>query len=74
MNLFRSEGHVKNWSGFKAGTEEGMSRVSNVAELFSGNFFTKRSEPDYVSNMQKYLMELIGAMKNLGSFWEMPEQ
>ena len=51
-----------------------MSKVSNVAELFSGNFFTKRSEPDYVSNMQKYLMELIGAMKNLGSFWEMPEQ
>jgi hypothetical protein len=74
MNLFRSEEHVKNWSGFKAGTEEGMHKVSDVAELFSGNFFNKRLELDYASNMQDYLIELIGAMKNMGSFWQMPEQ
>ncbi len=74
MNLFRSEEHVKNWSGFKSGTEEGMNKVSDVAALFSGNFFTKRLDPDYASNMQNYLMELIGVMKDMGSFWQMPEE
>ena len=51
-----------------------MNKVSDVAALFSGNFFTKRLDPDYASNMQNYLMELIGAMKDLGSFWQMPEE
>ena len=74
MNLFRSEEHVRNWSGFKTGTEEGMNKVSDVAALFSGNFFTKRLDSDYVSHMRDYLMELIGGMKNLGSFWQMPEK
>jgi hypothetical protein len=74
MNLFRSEEHVRNWSGFKAGTEEGMNKVSDIAGLFSGIFFTKRLDPDYVSHMQDYLMELIGGMKDMGSFWQMPEQ
>jgi hypothetical protein len=74
MNLFRSEEHVRNWSGFKAGTEEGMNKVSDIAGLFSGNFFTKRLDSNYVSNMQDYLMELIGGMKDMGSFWQMHEQ
>ena len=74
MNLFRSEEHVKNWSDFKVGTEEGMNKVSDVAALFSGNFFTKRLDTDYASNMQNYLMELIGVMKDLGSFWQIPEE
>ena len=74
MNLFRSEEHVKNLSGFKKGTEEGMNEISDVASLFSGNFFTKRLESNYASNMQNYLMELIGVMKDMGSFWQMPEE
>jgi len=74
MNLFRSEEHVRNWSGFKAGTEEGMNKVSDVAGLFSGNFFTKRLDSDYASHMQNYLKELIGTMNDMGSFWQMPEQ
>jgi hypothetical protein len=74
MNLFRSEEHVRNWSGFKAGTEEGMNKVSDIAGLFSGNFFTKRLDSDYVSHMQDYLMELIGALNGMGSFWHPPEQ
>ncbi len=74
MNLFRSEEHVRSWSGFKGGTEEGMNKVSDIAGLFSGNFFTRRLDSDYVSHMQDYLMELIGGMKDMGSFWQMPEQ
>ena len=73
MNLFRSEEHVRNWSGFKADTEEGIVQLSDMVSLFSGNFFTKRLEPDYASHMQEYLMEVIGALKDSGAFWQIPE-
>ena len=74
MNLFRSEEHVRNWSGFKADTEEGIVQLSDMVGLFSANFFNKRLDSDYVSHMQEYLMEVIGALKDRGSFWQMPEQ
>jgi len=48
--------------------------MSDVVGLFSGNFFTRRLDPDYVSHMQEYLAELIGALKGMGSFWQPPEQ
>ena len=70
MNLFRSEEHTRNWVGFKANTEEGINKLSDILGLFSCNFFTKRLDPDYVSHMQDYLMELIGILKGMGSFWQ----
>jgi hypothetical protein len=73
MNLFRSEEHVRNWSGFKAGTEEGINKLADVARLFSINFFTRRLDPNYASHMLEYMMELVGAVKGMGSFWQPPE-
>jgi len=73
MNLFRSEEHARNWSGFKPDTEEGINPLSNVVGLFSGPFFTKRLDPDYASHMLEYLMELVGVLKTLGPFWQPPE-
>jgi len=72
MNLFRSEEHVRNWSGFKADTEEGIVQLSDMVSLFSGNLFTKRLDPDYVSHMQEYVGELIAAIAEIGKtrpFW-----
>jgi hypothetical protein len=74
MNLFRSEEHVRSWSGFKTNTEEGINKLSDVVGLFSANFFTKRLDPDYASSMQDYLIELIGILKGMGSFWQPSEQ
>ena len=74
MNLFRSEEHIRNWSGFKANTEEGINKLSDVVGLFSIDFFTKRLDLDYASGMQEYLMELIGLLKGMGSFWQPPQQ
>ena len=74
MNLFRSEEHVRNWSGFKANTDEGMNKLTDVAGLFSGNFFTMRLDPDYATCMPEYLMELIGILKGMGPFWQPTEQ
>jgi len=68
MNLFRSEEHVRNWSGFKTNTEEGINKLSDVVGLFSANLFTRRLDPDYASRMKDYLMELIGIFIRNGCF------
>ena len=61
MNLFRSEEHVRNWIGFKSGTEEGIVDLSVLAKLFSVDTFTRRLEPDYVSRREPkpYLLQFL---------------
>jgi hypothetical protein len=74
MNLFRSEEDVRNWSGFKAGTEEGIVSLPDMARVFSGNFFRKRLDPDYVSHLREYMKEMVGALAGKGSFWQLPRK
>ena len=71
MNLFRSEEHVRNWSGFKSETEEGIVPLLDMARVFSVSFFTRRLDSDYVSNMRKYTMDIVQAFQDKGSFWQM---
>jgi hypothetical protein len=74
MNLFRSEEHARQWSGFKPGTEEGIVPVPDMAEVFSGNFFRRRLDPDYLSHMREYAVEMVGALQGRGSFWQLPRK
>ncbi len=70
MNLFRSEEHVRNWSGFQAGTEEGIVRLPDMLGIFSGNFFRRRLDPDYMSRFREYAGEFVKAVAALGRpFW-----
>ena len=72
MNLFRSGDHVRNWSGFKSGTEEGIVELLAVAKLFSIDLFRKRLDPDYFSHIQEYRNGLIAALEEMGGkspFW-----
>jgi len=72
MNLFRSEEHVRNWSDFKPGTEEGIVELPTLVKVFSGNLFTRRLNPDYIANFPKYLGEFISAVGGIGKvrpFW-----
>ena len=72
MNLFRSGEHVRNWSGFKSGTEEGIVEMSALAKLFSSNLFTRRLDPDYFSRRQEYRGGFIAALEEMGKtrpFW-----
>jgi hypothetical protein len=74
MNLFRSEEHVRRWSGFKSGTQEGMVELSALVKVFSGKLFTRRLDPDYVSNFQKYIGEFVSAVGEIGKvrpFWSL---
>ena len=73
MNLFRSEEHIRNWSGFKPGTEGGIVRLPDLVTLFSGPLFTRRLDADYASRTPEYLGQLVSALKELGPFWQPPE-
>ena len=50
MNLFRSEEHARNWSGFEPEIAQRMLRpVTWWADVFSSPVFRERGRPDYVS-------------------------
>jgi hypothetical protein len=72
MNLFRSEEHARKWSGFRPETDGGIVSLADMVRLFSGNYFTKRLEPDYVSHMREYGREMVVAFKEMGPFWQIP--
>jgi hypothetical protein len=76
MNLFRSEEHVRNWASFVEGTDEGIVPILDMIKLFSGPYFTKRMDPDYVSRMFEYALEMGKTMKEIGKvgpFWRRPK-
>ena len=72
MNLFRSEEHIRNWAGFDPDTEEGIVPLEDLVKLFSGNYFRRRLDPDWVSRSQGYAGEMVATMKEIGKtgpFW-----
>ena len=76
MNLFRSEEHIRNWAPFDPNTEEGIISLSDLAMLFSGPYFRKRLDPEWVSRSREYGRELIGILTEIGKtgpFWKRPK-
>jgi hypothetical protein len=72
MNLFRSEEHVRNWRQYDPATAEGIIQLTDLARLFSGDFFEKRLTLDYVSRRRDYLGGFLGALAEIGQsrpFW-----
>ena len=50
MNLFRSEEHARNWSGFEPVIAERLLRpVAWWADVFSSPIFRERGRADYIS-------------------------
>ena len=73
MNLFRSEEHVRNWEGFEAGSEEGIISLDDLVKLFSGNYFRRRLDPDWVSRSREYAIQMVATMQEIGKtgpFWQ----
>ena len=72
MNLFRSEEHVRNWSDFKEGTDEGILSLEDIVAIFSTPRHTKKMSRHYVSSMQEYkaaFIERIMQVKTDSKFW-----
>lgn len=75
MNLFRSEEHIRNREEYKEGSEEGIVPLRDLVKLFSGNYFRKRLEPDWVSRSREYAGEMLATLKEMGRtgpFWKRP--
>jgi len=76
MNLFRSEEHIRNWSRFDPGTDEGIITLPDLVKLFSANYFRRRLDPDWVSRSREYAFRIIDALKEIGKtgpFWKRPK-
>ncbi|MBW2061923.1 MAG: hypothetical protein JRI95_10230 [Deltaproteobacteria bacterium] len=74
MLFFRSEEHLRNWAQFDPATIEGVISLPDLVKLFSGNFFRRRLDPDYVSHMRDYGREMVAVLQELekaGSFWQL---
>jgi hypothetical protein len=72
MNLFRSEEHIRNWPGFKPGTEDGIVPLDHLVSLFSLDMFRKRLDMDYVSRNPEYTSGFFSAVADIAKtkpFW-----
>jgi hypothetical protein len=77
MNLFRSEEHVRRWDSFAEGSDEGITALPDMVKLFSGSYFKRRMDQDYVSHMFEYAKEMVQVMKEIGKsgpFWKRPKK
>jgi len=73
MNLFRSEEHVKNWSGYDPVSADAIMPLADWALVFSGPLMRKRLDQDYLARVQEYIPELFSALHKLGKtgpFWQ----
>ncbi len=72
MNLFRSEEHVRRWSGFREEARGGMLPLADMMSVFSARLFRERLNGKYVSNMKEYrqdFMEQIRVVTSNNPFW-----
>ena len=73
MTFFRSEEHLRNWAQFDPGKIEGIISLPDLVTLFSGSYFRRRGDPDYVSRMLGYAKEMnqtLQTLKNARAFWK----
>jgi hypothetical protein len=77
MNLFRSEEHIRNWARYDPAAEEGIFSLEELVKLFTGDFFEKRLESNYVSNNQEFFGEWLSAVSEIAKtrpFWRLEPQ
>jgi hypothetical protein len=75
MNLFRSEEHVRNSSEFDPATADGIIPLSDLFTLFSGKFFRRRLDDDWLARCMEYFVEVLGTLQEIGKtgpYWKPP--
>jgi hypothetical protein len=74
MNLFRSEEHVRRWSGYDAASAEGIVSAARLhAVLFSRlGRYRERLAPDYltrVAELSSGMVEALGEATDGSKYW-----
>jgi hypothetical protein len=71
MNLFRSEGHARNWSGFSA--TDGLLALGDMMAIFSTSPYTERLKEGYISARKRYYEERVEPIRSIthnNPFWD----
>ena len=63
MNLFRSEEHARNWSGF--GNTSGLLSLEDYMTIFSSGIFRGRTSDAYISNLEDYRQDTAAVFKQV---------
>ena len=72
MNLFRSEEHVRNWSGYKEGTDEAILSLADLMSIFETPRHSGKFTGHYVSSAPEYAPIFFEKLKEVtgnSSFW-----
>ncbi len=72
MHLFRSEEHVRQWSGYREDAREGLLSLEQVRSIFAARRFSERLSGTYVSQLPQYRREFLATLAevtNHSSFW-----
>ena len=72
MNLFRSEEHAKNWSGWRPEAAGGLLPLNDILAIFSAPYFEQRLNGRYISafpELRKTLLETIERVTDGHPFW-----
>ena len=75
MNLFRSEEHARNWSGFKTGSEGGLLSLGQYMEIFAAPYFQERGSGRYISSVPDLRGSFLAKLKEVTDdhpFWRLP--
>lgn len=59
--------------GFKPDTDEGIIPLCDLVKLFSGNYFRRRLDDDWVSRSREYAIELGKEFAKKGPFWQLKQ-
>ena len=76
MNLFRSEEHARNWSGYTPEAEEGLLSGGQIMEIFSAEQFRARGAPDYISRYPGLRPKFLRTLEQVTGgrpFWQLPK-
>jgi len=72
MNLFRSEEHAKQWSGYKAEAAAGLLPLAALVEIWGCDRYRERGNGHYISSMKDYgaqVAETTARVTGNSAFW-----
>ena len=70
MNLFRSEEHARNWSGF--GNPTGLLNLQDYMTIFSSSVMRERTSDAYITNLKEFGQDTAAVIKQVthdDPFW-----
>jgi hypothetical protein len=75
MHLFRSEEHLRNWTGYDAEKEGGIIPILDLMKVFSANMFRTRLDPAFVTKSKgdHSMIEALAEVGKIDPYWVAPE-